>query len=208
VAAKRRQPRRTQEQRRRETRERILAATLEVLSRDGHTRFTTTHVAATAGVSRGAQENYYPTKTALLAAATAHAMDRAAEQAASSAASASRSDDAIAAFVDDASAFFLSRTYVAMEELALAGRDDPALSKIHADAFRKFRKVHDRIWIDALVRAGYRAAEARSFVEMTIYLLRGLALTALILPGRQPTRDLLARWQTVGTAALGRRTKK
>lgn len=203
--AARKRTRQTQAERRRSTQERILAAALEILSKDGHTRFTTTHVASTAGVSRGAQENYYRTKADLLAAATAYAMDRAAEQAAASAASAARADDVVKAFLDDTSAFFLSHVYVAMEELALAGRDDPALSKIHAAAFRKFRKAHDRIWIDALVAAGHRPAEARSFVEMTIYLLRGIALTALILPGRPHTRDLLARWQAVAPALLGQK---
>jgi len=201
-------PRRTQAERRRETRERILAATLDVLSKEGHTRFTTTRVASRAGVSRGAQENYYPTKTALLAAATTYAMDRAAEQAAASAKSAARSADALQAFLDDASAFFLSSTYAAMEELALAGRDDPDVSRIHKAAFVKFRKIHDKIWISALIRAGYRPADAASFVEMTIYLLRGLALTALILPGRTRTRDLMARWRALATAALRLPNKK
>src|SRR4051794_21257960 len=165
--------RRTQEQRRRETRERILAATLEILSEEGHTRFTTTRVAAKAGVSRGAQENYYPTKTALLAAATAHAMSETTRHAAASVASTNRSTDAVQAFLTDAKDFFLSRTYMAMEELALAGRDDPALSKIHRAAYLKFRREHNRIWIDALVRAGYASDEAKSFVELTIYFLRG-----------------------------------
>jgi AcrR family transcriptional regulator len=205
VAKKKKHARRTQAERRRDTQERILAATLEVLSKDGHTRFTTTHVAATAGVSRGAQENYYRTKADLLAAATAYAMDRAAEQAAASAASAAKTNDVVQTFLDDSSAFFLSHVYVAMEELALAGRDDPALSKIHADAFRKFRRVHDRIWIDALVKAGYGQDEAKSFVDMTIYLLRGMALTALILPGRPPIRDVLANWRTVAEAMLSKK---
>ncbi len=193
---------RTQEERRRATRERILAATLEILSKEGHTRFTTTRVAAKAGVSRGAQENYYPTKTALLAAATAHAMEAATRHAAASAASARRSADAVEAFLSDATDFFLSRTYVAMEELALAGRDDPAVSRIHRDAFVKFRREHDKIWVAALTRAGYPRAQAKSFVELTIYFLRGLALTALILPERRPARDLVRRWRVTADPLL------
>ncbi len=193
---------RTQEERRRATRERILAATLEILSKEGHTRFTTTRVAAKAGVSRGAQENYYPTKTALLAAATAHAMEAATRHAAASAASARRSADAADAFLSDATDFFLSRTYVAMEELALAGRDDPAVSRIHRDAFVKFRREHDKIWVAALTRAGYPRAQAKSFVELTIYFLRGLALTALILPERRPARDLVRRWRVTADPLL------
>jgi AcrR family transcriptional regulator len=200
-------PRRTQAQRRQETQDRILAATLDILSKEGHTRFTTTHVARKAGVSRGAQENYYPTKTALLAAATAYAMDKATQHAVASADAANQSADAVRAFLDDASSFFLSTTYVAMEELALAGRDDRALSKIHKDAYVKFRRAHSEIWIGALMRAGHARADAASFVEMTIYFLRGLALTALILPEGRPTRGLLARWHALGSTMLASRKK-
>lgn len=201
MAKKAKRPRRTQAQRRQQTQERILAATLEILSKEGHTRFTTTHVAAKAGVSRGAQENYYPTKTALLAAATAYAMDRATEHAAASAAG--QSADAVQAFLDDASSFFLSSSYKAMEELALAGRDDAALARIHKAAFVKFRREHDRIWIDSLTRAGYSRDAAKSFVEMTVYFLRGLALTALILPAPPHPRDLMARWRAMSGPLLG-----
>ena len=49
--------RRTQEQRRADTQSRILTAALEVLVEKGHAHFTTTGVAAKAGVSRGAQDN-------------------------------------------------------------------------------------------------------------------------------------------------------
>jgi AcrR family transcriptional regulator len=207
MTAKPKKPKRTQEQRRRDAKERILAATLDILAREGHTRFTTTRVAAKAGVSRGAQENYYPTKTDLLAAATAHAMKQATEETAASAGSVNSHKDPVQAFLKDAGRFFLSRTYVAMEELALAGRDDRAISKIHRAAFVKFRKVHDAIWVDALTQAGYSRSEAKSFVELTIYLLRGMALTALILPERRAAGDLLRRWQAAAPAILGPRKK-
>ena len=66
-------PRRTQEERRAGTQSRILTAALDVLVEKGHAHFTTIGVAAKAGVSRGAQENYFRTRTDLIAAATAHA---------------------------------------------------------------------------------------------------------------------------------------
>jgi AcrR family transcriptional regulator len=207
MTIKRKKPRRTQEQRRRETQDSILAATLEILANEGHTHFTTTRVASKAGVSRGAQENYYPTKAKLIAAATEHAMKRAAEEAAASARALDPRGDPVQSFLADAGKFFLSRTYVAMEELALAGRDDPALSKIHRGAFMKFRKVHDEIWISALTKAGYQRDKAKSFVELTIYFLRGLALTALILPERRTPGDLLERWRAAAPSLLGSRKK-
>ena len=194
-------PRRTQEQRRAGTQSRILVAALEVLVEKGHAHFTTIGVAAKAGVSRGAQENYYRTRTDLIAAATAYAMDNAAERTAASAERAKTSTDPLKAFLDDEKEFFFSNTYAAMVELALAGRDEPALKKIHQSAFVKFGKLRNRVWMAALVAAGYGEREVRDFVEMTVYLLRGMTMTDLILPQKSPG-DLIPRWRALAPLML------
>jgi len=196
--------RRTQEQRRTDTKSRILIAALDVLVEDGHARFTTTRVASKAGVSRGAQENYYRTRTDLIAAATAHAMDHAASRTEASAAHAKTSTDPLKAFLDDEQEFFFSNTYAAMVELALAGRDEPALEKIHRHAFVKFGKIRNSVWTAALVGAGYGEREVRDFVELTVYLLRGLSMTDLILPQKLPV-DVLPRWHALAPAMLRRK---
>jgi AcrR family transcriptional regulator len=194
-------PRRTQEERRADTQSRILTAALEVLVEKGHAHFTTIGVAAKAGVSRGAQENYYRTRTDLIAAATAHAMDEASTRTASSAERAKTSTDPLKAFLDDEKEFFFSNTYAAMVELALAGRDEPALEKIHRDAFVKFGRLRNKVWTEALTAGGYGEREVRDFVEMTVYLLRGMTMTDLILPQKSPA-DLLSRWRGMAPLVL------
>jgi len=196
--------RRTQEQRRTDTKSRILIAALEVLVEDGHARFTTTRVATKAGVSRGAQENYYRTRTDLIAAATAHAMDAASARTASSAERAKTSTDPLKEFLDDEREFFFSNTYAAMVELALAGRDEPMVRKIHRDAFVKFGRLRNKVWTEALAAAGYGEREVRDFVEMTVYLLRGMTMTDLILPQKLPP-DVLPRWHALAPAMLRRK---
>ncbi len=194
-------PRRTQEQRRTDTKKRVLVAALDVLVEVGYARFSTTRVASKAGVSRGAQENYYRTRTELLAAATAYAMDNAAERTAVAAARANTSSDPLRAFLDEEKEFFLSQTYAAMVELALAGRDDPALEAIHRHAFVKFGRIRNQRWTEALIAAGYHEPAVRNFVELTVYLMRGLAMTRLILP-QKPATDLVERWQSLASAVL------
>jgi AcrR family transcriptional regulator len=201
-------PRRTQEQRRNRTKERVLNAALDILAEQGYARLTTTAVAARAGVSRGAQENYYRTKADLIVAATAHAMDVATRQAAKSAAQAKNSPDPIAAFLADGRAFFLSRSYRAMVELALAGRNDPTLSRIHRDAFVKFRRDLDKVWIGTLCATGLPRAAVSQFVELTVFLLRGLALTDLILPPqRVAPQTLLRQWHALAEGLLAGRPR-
>jgi AcrR family transcriptional regulator len=189
--------RRSQEQRRHDTQERVLKAALDILAEEGYGRFTTTAVAARAGVSRGAQENYFRTKTDLIAAATSYAMDSATTRAAKSALAARTAPDPLQLFLDDSRAFFLSRSYRAMIELALAGRSAPALSRIHRAAFVKFRKDLDRVWTRTLCDAGLPRPLVEEFVELTVYLLRGLALTELVLPQRMSPAALMRKWHAL-----------
>jgi AcrR family transcriptional regulator len=189
--------RRSQEQRRQDTQERVLKAALDILAEEGYARLTTTAVAARAGVSRGAQENYFRTKTDLIAAATSYAMDSATAHAAQSAQAARTAADPLQLFLDDSRAFFLSRSYRAMVELALAGRSEPALARIHRAAFVKFRKDLDRVWIRTLCDAGLPRPLVEEFVELSVYLLRGMALTELILPQRMSPAAMMRKWHAL-----------
>src|SRR5437773_184341 len=69
-------PRRTQESRSRAARERLLAATIEVLIDRGYNGLTTKEVAARAGFSNGALVHHYKTKADMVIAATARVYDR------------------------------------------------------------------------------------------------------------------------------------
>ena len=78
-------PRRTQAERRTETRARLLDATVEILIEDGYAGTTTRHVAERAGVSQGAQSHHFPHRVDLVASAFEHLaeqrIDRYAERA-------------------------------------------------------------------------------------------------------------------------------
>src|SRR4029079_3612625 len=105
---RRRTPRRTQAERRNETQAAIMSATLEILIEDGYAGFSASRVAARAGVSRGAQEHYYPNKIALIGSATRFAMDEAVHHAQSLAPSAAQSSDPIEKFLADSQDFFFA----------------------------------------------------------------------------------------------------
>ena len=65
-------PRRTQAERRAETRARLLDATIESLIGDGYAGTTIRHVAERAGVSQGAQSHHFPHRVDLVASAFEH----------------------------------------------------------------------------------------------------------------------------------------
>ena len=81
IVRRRQKPRRTQLERRNETQAAILSAAIDLLTEHGYAGFSASRVAARAGVSRGAQEHYFPKKNDLIAAATRYAMREAVEHA-------------------------------------------------------------------------------------------------------------------------------
>jgi AcrR family transcriptional regulator len=199
-----RAPRRTQEERRRETREAVLEAAMTVLIEDGYEKFTTTRVAKAAGVSRGAQENYFRTKNDLIVAATRYTLSRAAEEARALAARKARSADPVAAFLANSKSFCFSPTYLALMEMVTVSQRNPALAKVNTPVVREFRTILDTIWIDALCEAGYGRKGVESFVKTTHYLLRGMAFASVWQPPKSEYPAILADWHRIGVRELKR----
>src|SRR5882672_1225997 len=98
----------TQSERRRRTQDAVLSAALKVLREDGYGKFSASRVAAKAGVSRGAQEHYFPTKKSLVVAASNYAVDKGVEHAEFLAARALKSSDPVAKFLLDSEHFFFN----------------------------------------------------------------------------------------------------
>jgi AcrR family transcriptional regulator len=68
--------RRTQAERRAATRTALLEAVLELLVEDGYANLTTRRIAARAGVSQGAQQHYFKSKSEFVLEAVRHAIAR------------------------------------------------------------------------------------------------------------------------------------
>jgi AcrR family transcriptional regulator len=198
--------RRTQDERRRATQEAILKAAITLLVEEGYAKFSTIAVAKRAGVSRGARENYYRTKYDLIAAAWRAALIRAQEHA-RRLARRTNAAQPLDRFLRDSQSFFLSHDYMAMLELGVAARTEPALSRIFNRLYKEYRHSHDDIWIETLTAAGYDPGRVATFVEMTNYLLRGLALTSVWRKDKKFARDALAEWRRTAPGHLGPKTK-
>lgn len=190
-----RAPRRTQEQRRRDTQEAILNAAMTVLVEDGYEKFTATRVAKAAGVSRGAQENYFRTKNQLIVAATRYTLSRAADEARVFAARNAGSSDPIEAFLENSRSFYFSPTYLALMEMVTVARRNPGLAKVNTPVVRDFRTKVDAVWIDALCAAGYERTSVEAVVKTTLYVLRGMAFASAFAPRKSEYPELLEAWR-------------
>src|SRR5262249_25898018 len=119
--------RRTQEQRREETRGAVLDATVECLADLGYSGATTTRIARRAGVSRGALLHYYSSKIDLLTSAVEHIFRRRTEEFRAAFAALPADVDRQAAAVDLLWPMFSSSTFYAWLELVVAARSDRKL---------------------------------------------------------------------------------
>jgi AcrR family transcriptional regulator len=198
----RHKPRRTQLERRSETQAAIMSAAIELLAEQGYAGFSASRVAARAGVSRGAQEHYFPKKTDLIAAATRYAMREAVEHAQSLARNNSDSTDLVAKFLSDSEHFFFRPVYRAMIEIMIAARSDRALARVLNPIVLDARQTLNGIWIETLGAAGYPRDNAQQFIELTHYLLRGIFLVDTWLPYRIDRSELVEVWHRLAPALL------
>jgi AcrR family transcriptional regulator len=194
--------RKTQEQRRHETREAVLNAAAQVLTEAGYAKFSAARVAAQAGVSRGALERYFPTKNDLLVAVTEHVMERAMSDARLLAARGPKQEDPINRFLLDSEHFFFSPIYRGMIELAMTARSDDEFAERLDPIIQRARIALNTTWREALADAGFPRRNAELFVELTHYFLRGLFLVSTWLPYKPNRRALIEAWSELAPTIL------
>src|SRR5215203_1034966 len=197
-----RKVRRTQLERRNETLAAILEASISLLAEKGYAGFSASRVAAQAGISRGAQEHYFPKKKDLVVAATRHAMREAVEHAQSLALNAARSTDHISQFLADSEHFFFRPILRAMIEVMIAARSEAALARIVHPIVIDARHTLNGIWIETLRTAGYPRERAQEFIELTHYLLRGVFVVSTWLPYEIDRSEIIEAWRRVAPFIL------
>ena len=197
-----RKPRRTQLQRRNQTLAAILEASINLLAEKGYAGFSASRVAAEAGLSRGAQEYYFPKKNDLIAAATRHALRQAVEHAQSLALTATQSTDPLAKFLADSEHFFFRPVFRAMIEVMIAARSEPGLSRMVHPIVMDARHTLNGIWIETLAVAGYPRERAQRFIELTHYLLRGVFVVSTWLPYEIDRSEIIDAWRRVAPLIL------
>ncbi|GAA3987421.1 TetR/AcrR family transcriptional regulator [Actinomadura viridis] len=140
--------RRTQEQRRTETQQRLMDATAEALADLGWSGLSTTEVSRRAGVSRGAQQHHYPTKMALVAAALEHLLDRLRAEYEQAFAELPRDRRDVAGALDLFWETLRQPPAMALLELALAGRTDEDLRGVSLDLNERVVQIVKEVFHD------------------------------------------------------------
>jgi AcrR family transcriptional regulator len=185
--------RRTQEQRRAEMQERLLAATLESLREDGYAATTLRAVAARAGVSQGAMTHHFPRRVDLVGAALERLTEQRVEAMRAAGASLPTEEPArVTALLDMVWADFSSDLFAVAVKLWIAADDDPELYERLVPLERVLaREIAKAV---AELAVNFEREDLAARVTAVLATIRGLALTDAFLPRR---RGPSAQWALV-----------
>ncbi len=195
-----RQPRRSNAERSRETRERILGAALECLVQEGYAATTTAAVQQRARVSRGALLHHYPSRASLLVDAVRHLAEQQGDALAQRATAGPASTGSDPTWLDLLWESFESPLFGAVLELWVAARSDDDL---HSALLPYERQIRRRL--RGLARAGLvgdPTPEQDLVLAMTLTYYRGLALTSVLDDDPAKRAALLEGWRRAARLLL------
>ncbi|WP_320668745.1 TetR/AcrR family transcriptional regulator [Patulibacter defluvii] len=165
----------TQAERRAATRTALLDATIECLVAFGYANVTTGRVAELAGLSRGAQVNYFPTKAALVSAAVSHLAAKRIDELRALIEPPPTAGDRMGALLDLLWQAVEGDLFDATLELWIAARTDGDLREELLALEREVASAAIRLAIDAMPDLGDRPTLPDD-LEFALATVRGLAL--------------------------------
>ncbi|WP_246127747.1 TetR/AcrR family transcriptional regulator [Amycolatopsis rhizosphaerae] len=195
-------PRRTQEERRTATRNRILDAAVESLLERGYAATTVGEVQDRAGVARGTLLHHFPTRVDIMVAAIKHISDRRVEQFERELKLIPSDTGRLAALVDLAWRDLNSPMFFAALELWVAARSEPELRDALIPVERElFSRIHESM----LSVVGAEAVDPRlpTLVQFTLDLLTGLSMSTILTSNLGSREVLLRRWKTALSVLMG-----
>lgn len=187
---------RTQAERSERTRELLLDATVDCLVELGYAHTTVQEICQRAGLSRGAQQHHFTTKAELMTSALEHLFARLSAQILSTTAELPPGPERIEVGIDQLWAAYSGTLSTAAVELWVAARTDPELRRSLLPVDRALGHATLQFYRH-IVGQDIDEQRAETLLLLTVNLIRGLALDAMI--GGDATRrtTLLTEWKTL-----------
>lgn len=195
--------RRTQEERSQTTRERLLAATFDILHDQGYGRATLNDIADRAGVSRGALAHHFEGKEDLICQAVDWDLHRTIERISALARRREIGQLSLDRFIDALWDIFAGPTFMVAMEHITESRHNPALHARLVPVTRSFHTALDAIWRDYFKDSGLSSTEIETAFNATLCLLRGMGLQTVLRDDPAYYQRLLGHLKRQTAALLG-----
>ncbi|MCP4417463.1 MAG: TetR/AcrR family transcriptional regulator [Chloroflexi bacterium] len=180
-----------------ETRQALLEATLDAIQILGYQNASTSEIIERAGVSRGAMLHHYPTKTDLLAATFQYLHNQTAADVERLIKTAEAEGLTWADLLDEIMArFFQGRIWDVFLEITVAARTDPELWTQLVPIVQQYYAQVDSVWHHHFTTAVVDS-EITTLLNLSLCVLRGMALQMLIRDDPQYYLDIMQQWKAM-----------
>ncbi|MFC4856129.1 TetR/AcrR family transcriptional regulator [Actinophytocola glycyrrhizae] len=187
---------RTQAERSERTRELLLDATVECLVELGYAHTTVQEICQRAGLSRGAQQHHFTTKAELMTSALEHLFARLSAQILDATAELPPGRERIEVGIDQLWTAYSGTLSTAAVELWVAARTDPELRRSLLPVDRALGHATLQFY-RRIVGTDVDEHRAETLLLLTVNLVRGLALDAMIGGEEKRRTALLTEWKAL-----------
>lgn len=191
-----------QQERSRQTRERLLTSTVDMLAAKGWSATTVSAVAEAAGVSRGAAQHHFPAREDLITAVLDAMFQQMTAEAASALDGLPSGAERIEAVVDRAVAIYTGKQFKAALQVWAAAASDEALRAVVLPLEAKLARAAHKLTVRGLDPEGTRGTEAHRLAQLTLDLARGLGLADTLSDDSARRSQVTAAWVEQLTRAL------
>ncbi|MCK0438460.1 TetR/AcrR family transcriptional regulator [Gordonia alkaliphila] len=195
-------PREPRQERSRQTRERLLAATVDMLAVKGWSATTVTAVAEAAGVSRGAAQHHFPAREDLITAVLESMFEVMTAEAAQTLEHLPDGPERIDAVVDRAVSIYTGRQFKAALQVWAAAASDETLRELILPLEAKLARAAHKLTVAGLDPTGEHGSTAHRLAQITLDLARGFGLADTLSDDSQRRAQVTAAWVQQVKAAL------
>ena len=204
--------RKTQAQRREETRAKLVQGAVELLKKKRYAGFRVADVTTMSSVSRGAQSHYFPMKDDLVIEALEFVFKETQANALAKIAKAkAHPEQLLQALIADSKDFFLGDNFYLSLDLMMVGGDEP-LGQAVQQLAQNYRVSVENAWREIFKESGYSASTADEVVSLTFCVVRGLSIRKIIGPDTARIPHMIKLWKQQATllleSDLGRKNNK
>lgn len=186
-------------------RQRLIEATLDCLQIHGFHGASLSRILDRAGVSRGAWRHHYESKNDLVASAAEALLSTALNRAREIAHELSTETTTIGAILEVIwEKFYQGRYRDVWVEFNVACRTDKELHQRLSPVIRDFFDEMDLIWNNHMTHLTRPGIKAETILNLSLYLMRGLAFQSISLDRPDHYRDMRESWVELVTRMLER----
>jgi len=196
---------RTQAERSERTRELLLDATVECLVELGYAHTTVQEICQRAGLSRGAQQHHFTTKAELMTSALEHLFARLSAQILNATAELPPGPERIEVGIDQLWKAYSGTLSTAAVELWVAARTDPELRRSLLPVDRALGHATLQFYRQ-IIGTDVDEHRTETLLLLTVNLVRGLALDAMIGGDANRRTALLTEWKSLMLAEFAAAT--